>query len=226
MPSSIRQSVFGMVLKRGSANTLIVWNRKLHYYIGLYLLLFLWLFSFTGPLLNHPQWTFAEFWPNRTQSTITQQIQPPPQAGDLIQARDIMRQLGVHGELDWTKTRPDQSRLDFRVSRPGQIFEVNTDLAQNSATVQRIDLNAWGIARLLHTFTGVRASDSRNERDWVMTTIWALCMDAVALGSILMTFSSLYMWWSQAQKRWLGSAALVLGIVSCGFFVIGLRWLF
>ena len=26
-----------------------VWNRKLHYYFGLYLLLFLWLFALSGP---------------------------------------------------------------------------------------------------------------------------------------------------------------------------------
>jgi len=226
MPSSSRQPASGTVVRLSLADTLIVWNRKLHYYIGLYLLLFLWLFSFTGLLLNHPQSTFAEFWPSRMQSTFSQQIQPPPQSGDLIQARDIMRQLGLRGEIDWTKTRADQRRLEFRVSRPGHIFEVNTDLVQNRATIQRIDLNAWGIARLLHTFTGVRASDSINERDWVMTTIWAICMDAVALGSIFMVFSSLYMWWSQTQKlRW-GSAALGLGVVSCSFFVVGLRWLF
>ena len=33
-----------------------VWNRKLHYYLGLYFLFFLWLFSLTGLMLNHQQW--------------------------------------------------------------------------------------------------------------------------------------------------------------------------
>ena len=225
MPSSTEQPASGRLPARRLARAIIAWNRKLHYYIGLYLLLFLWLFSFTGLVLNHPQWSFAEFWPNRTQSTSGQQIQRPPQGGDLIQARDIMRQLGIHGEIEWTKTRSDLSRLDFRVSRPGHIFEVNTDLEQNRATVQRIDLNAWGVARLLHSFTGVRMADAANQRDWSMTTIWALCMDALAVGSILMVFSSLYMWWSQAQKRRWGLAAVGLGVVTCGFFVFGLRWL-
>jgi hypothetical protein len=32
------------------------WNRKLHYYLGLYFLFFLWLFSATGLMLNHQQW--------------------------------------------------------------------------------------------------------------------------------------------------------------------------
>jgi len=30
------------------------WNRKLHFYTGLFLLFFLWLFAFSGLLLNHP----------------------------------------------------------------------------------------------------------------------------------------------------------------------------
>ena len=36
------------------------WNRKLHFYAGLFLLFFTWLFAFSGLLLNHPTWTFAE----------------------------------------------------------------------------------------------------------------------------------------------------------------------
>lgn len=207
-------------------NALIVWNRKLHYYLGLYLLLFLWLFLFTGLLLNHPQWTFAQFWPQRTQTTLNRQIQSPPSGGDLAQARDIISQLGLRGEIEWTKKRSDPDRVEFRVSRPGHILEVAADLKQNRAAVQQIDLNAWGVARLLHSFTGVRMADPVNERDWPLTTIWAFCMDALAAGLILMVFSSLYMWWSQAQKRPLGLLALALGVLSCGFFVVGLRWLF
>ena len=37
-------------------STLELWNRKLHYYLGLYFLFFLWLFSLTGLMLNHQQW--------------------------------------------------------------------------------------------------------------------------------------------------------------------------
>jgi hypothetical protein len=211
---------------RRLADTFALWNRRLHYYLGLYLLLFLWLLSFTGLLLNHPTWTFAEFWPNRTQSTFSRPIQPPPRGEDLLQARDILRQLGIRGEIEWSKKRASASRLDFRAGRPGHSFEISADLEQNLATVRRTDLNAWGIARTLHTFTGVRISDSANERDWGMTVLWALSMDALAAGSILMVLSSLYMWWGQVRKRRWGRVALGSGLLSCGLFVVGLRWLF
>ena len=47
--------------ERSGTNTFLVWNRRLHYYLGLYLLFFSWLFVLTGLLLNHPRWQFAQF---------------------------------------------------------------------------------------------------------------------------------------------------------------------
>lgn len=207
-------------------SALRLWNRRLHYYLGLYLLFFVWLFSFTGLLLNHSQWKFAEFWETRLQSDTEQEIRPPPPAGDLVQARDLMRQLGLRGEIDWTTTRSDPSRLDFRVSRPGHIYEVKTDLARKKAAVHTIELNGWGVIRILHTFTGVRLDDSRNARDWLLTSIWSWSMDAVAVGLILMVLSSYYMWFELPQKRKLGALVLALGLFTCAMFCVGLRWLY
>lgn len=208
------------------AMVLKVWNRKVHYYLGLYLLLFVWLFAFSGLLLNHSNWKFAEFWGNRKEATYERPIAVPVPGNDLVQANDLMRQLEISGEIEWTATRKDDSRLDFRVSRPGHIFEIKADFQQKQATVKRIDLNAWGVMRLLHTFTGVRMNDSRNERDWILTSVWAFTMDAVAAGLILMVLSSLYMSYELVQKRFLGTIILSLGLLICGLFCFGLRWLY
>jgi hypothetical protein len=197
-----------------------------HYYLGLYLLFFVWLFSFTGLLLNHSQWKFAEFWDSRRQSSAMRDIVTPPAVGDLAKARDLMRQLGLRGEIEWTTTRKDTNRFDFRVSRPGQIYEIKADFIAKKATLQRIDLNAWGVIRILHTFTGARLDDSRNARDWVLTSVWAWTMDAVAVGLILMVLSSYDMWFELPQKRKLGGVALLTGFLSCGLFCFGLRWLY
>ena len=50
-------------------------------------------------------------------------------------------------------------------------------------------------------------------------------MDAVAAGLIIMVFSSYIMWDRLKAKRRAGIVALLLGFVSCGAFVTGLRWL-
>jgi hypothetical protein len=201
-----------------------VWNRKVHYYLGLYFLFFLWLFSFTGLLLNH-SWKFAEFWPNRRISTTNRLVSPPAPADVLRQARELMGQLGIEGEVEWATQRNDPARLDFRVSRPGHTAEIRADLVNGTARIEETTINGWGLARVLHTFTGVRMNDP-NRRDWILTTIWALSMDALAFGLILMVLSSFYMWWRLKAKRTLGLAVLLLGFLSCGFFVFGLRWFY
>jgi hypothetical protein len=202
-----------------------VWNRKLHCCLGLFTLVFVWLFSFTGLLLNH-QWKFAEFWDSRQQSTSEHHIVPPPPGSDLDQARDILRQIGLRGEIEWTVTRNDPSRFDFRVSRPGHICEVQTDLIRQRATVKRIDVNVWGVMRILHSFTGVRMDDSRNERDWLITSMWALAMDGVAGALILMVVTGLYMAFELQAKRLLGAIVLLAGLLSGTFFCVGLRWFY
>ncbi len=202
----------------------LAWNRRLHYFLGLYLLFFCWLFAFTGLLLNH-SWQFAQFWPNRTQRSAVHDFQPPAGTADLERARDVMRQLGIDGEIQWPAAQSASGPLAFQVSRPGLVIEIKADLALGRATVLRNELNAWGVMHLLHTFTGVRAGDSRNTRDWTLTTVWALSMDAVAAGLIMMVFSSYIMWFRLKTKRRCGVVAVSLGFISCGAFVMGLSWL-
>lgn len=206
--------------------TCMTWNRKLHYYVGLYLLFFVWLFAFSGLLLNHSSWKFAEFWPNRKETISERQITAPAPGSDLVQANDLMGQLGLIGEVEWTATRDNTNRLDFRVARPGHVFEIKADLDQKRATVKRIEFNAWGVMRLLHTFTGVRTNDSRNERDWILTSVWAFSMDAVAVGLIIIVLSSFSMWYELPEKRRSGAIILAFGFLSCGLFCMGLRWLY
>jgi len=209
--------------ERSAAGTFLVWNRRIHYFLGLYLLFFTWLFVFTGLLLNHPRWQFAQFWPNRVQTTSEYHVQAPAGGSDVERARDLMRQLGIAGEIQWPAQRPGP--LAFQVSRPGLVLDVKADLEQGRVTVQRNQLNGWGVMHLLHTFTGVPAADARNTRDWTLTTVWALSMDAVALGLIVMVFSSYIMWYRLRAKRLGGIFALLLGFVSCGTFIGALRWL-
>jgi hypothetical protein len=38
--------------RRGAIDVFLVWNRRVQFYPGLYLLFFTWLFAFTGLLLN------------------------------------------------------------------------------------------------------------------------------------------------------------------------------
>jgi len=223
MPSRPDDGIAPERPERGPAAAFLFWNRRIHYFLGLYFLFFTWLFVFTGLLLNHPRWQFAQFWPNRVQTTTEHQFQGLTGGSEIERARDLMRQLAIAGEIQWPAQQ--SGPLAFQVSRPGLVLEVKADVERGRATVQRTELNTWGVLHLLHTFTGVRADDARNTRDWMLTTVWALSMDAVAVGLIAMVFSSYIMWYRLKAKRVGGIVALILGFVSCAALVAGLRWL-
>ncbi len=203
---------------------LSVWNRKLHIYLGLYFIVFLWLFAVSGLLLNH-SWRFTEFWEQRHQSTNEHRIVLPTAKTDLGRARDLMKQLGLAGEVEWTTAQLATNRFDFRVARPGRMLNVKADFGKEIATVQEIRVNAWGVVRMLHTFTGVQTNAVRAERDWLLTKLWSVSMDALAVGLIVLVLSSLVMA-VELRGKWIGAGiALGLGILVCGFFVFGMRWL-
>ncbi len=226
MPSSADRPTWTKPVGHRLADGFQLWNRKLHYYVGLYLLFFVWLFALTGLLLNHSSWNFAQFFPNRKVTNWESPIQAPTQSSDLGQAQEIMRQLGIRGEIAWGGPRADPWRLAFNAARPGRNYQVQADLKQGRAKVTLTEFNGWGVVRTLHTFVGVSPDDSRNRRDWILTTVWALSMDAVAAGVLFLVLSGIYMWWVLKDMRVPGLLALVLGMAVCGWFTFGLRWLY
>ena len=226
MPLPRDEAIGGERRRPGAADRLYVWNRKLHYYLGLYFLFFAWLFAFTGLILNHPRWEFAQFWPNRVQSTAERQFHALGGDSDFDRASDLMQQLGIAGEIQWPSAQPSDGPMTFQVTRPGLIIDVSADLVQGRATLRRNELNGWGVMQLLHTFTGVRDADARNTRDWMLTTMWAWSMDALAAGLIAMVLSSYVMWWRLPAKRRLGVVAVLFGVATCAAFVTSVRWLF
>jgi len=202
---------------------LFVLYRKLHIYVGLFLLLSTWLFCGSGLLLNHSGWRFAEFWNNRREATVQRPIQFPSSSDDLSRARELMHQLGMAGEIEWTETGSKSAdTFGFRVEQPGHITDIKASRSNGTASIHEIRFNAWGILRAFHTFTGVRAS-TNSERDWALTWLWSISMDALAAGLIFLVATSLVMAWER-KERWGGSVvALVLGVAIGWFFVFGLR---
>jgi len=185
-------------------------TRKLHYYLGLYFLWFLVLFSFTGLLLNH-HWSFSDFWPQRRESAAVVSISPAATIPELA------RQLGLSGE--WREDRAQPGSLVFQVVRPGEIVRVRADPAAGRAEVRRTRVNGWGVLHMLHTFT------TRQGRHWLLTLLWTFSMDALAVGMVAMVLSGYYIWYRTKTKRRQGWAALAAGLLACGFFLFGLAWM-
>lgn len=207
MPSSVR-----------TTQTLELWNRRLHYYLGLYFLFFLWLFSLTGLMLNHQQW-FRDLY-ERKETASERRVDTPRGQTQLEQTRDVMRQLDLRGEIDWPASQMP-GHLDFSVARPNGAAQVRVDLGANRASMKEFENGRLHALQIFHTFSGTRFNQPSSQRDWIVTTVWVISMDALAVGLIVMVLGSYYMWWRLKKRKALGIAALAAGFAACMMFVSG-----
>ena len=200
-----------------SAKIFEIWNRKVHFYLGLYFLFFLWLFSLTGLLLNHGRWLVSIAANQRTETRYERSIAPLAGAGDLDKAKDVMRQLDLRGDVDLPVVMP-AGQFAFNVSRPNDASQVRVDLVAGRASVQHFDNSKLAAFRIFHTFSGSRFNQPASQRDWAVTTIWVVAMDALAVGLIVMVLGSYYMWYRLKGKRRLGFVVLAAGFGCCAAF--------
>jgi hypothetical protein len=197
------------------------WNRKLHYYVGLYFLFFVWLFALTGLLLNHGRSAVAARANQRTESRFERAISAPRGETPLKQASAVVAQLGLRGEIDLPATQAP-GQLTFNLSRPNDASQVRVDLVQNRAAIQHFENTSLATLRIFHTFSGSRFNQPESQRDWVVTTVWVIAMDALAAGLIVMVLGSYVMWYRLKRQHRLGWIALASGFVACAGFLQGL----
>lgn len=198
------------------------WTRRLHNYLGLFLLLFLWMFSVSGLVLNHSTWPAGNFWEAREESTAERTIRAPAATGDVAIAADLTGQLGIVGEVGDIRRHADGAQLAFQVVKPGQVFRVDAHLDSAVARVTEIRVNAWGVMDALHKFTGVKMGDPDQRRDWLLTRLWSFAMDVLAIGMVILVASGVFLWLRRADTRRMGLLALTAGVACCAFFLFGL----
>ena len=193
------------------------WNRKLHIHIGLVLLLFIWLFSLSGLLLNHGGWEFASFWEQRKQSETVTRMTFPTQTDSAALLHMVMRQLEISGEV--TNVKYSRDALHFRVASPGKGNEIHFDLTTGKITRKKYDLNVWGKIRTLHTFNGVNKNDIEEEANWLITSVWKFAMDGIAVLLIFLCVSSWFMWYEIRKDYKWSALILMAGFVTSFYFI-------
>ena len=198
------------------------WNRKLHIFLGLFFLFFLWLFCLSGVVLNHPKWSIAGFWNKRKQMSVESQVFRPVETEDLPAARNLMTQLRIRGEISGEVSRAKSGEFAFRVARPGDIYDISADFSKGLARVDQVHVNGWGILNMLHTFSGVRRTDPTLHQNWWATWIWRFSMDALSGGLVLMVLSGIYIWYGRARQRRSAMLALAFGILAVAGLVAGI----
>jgi hypothetical protein len=193
------------------------WNRRLHIHLGLFLLLFLWLFSFSGLLLNHRNWEAFKFWEKREEiKTMVPIIVPEEREGTAV-VESVISQLKIAGEISNVKTWADS--IHFTVASPGHVRNLQVDFVSGICTQKEIKLNLSGKIQALHTFNGTNKRKSDPQTNWLITRIWRLSMDGIAIGLILLCASSWVMWYRIKENYPWGWVVLISGFGVAGYFI-------
>ena len=194
------------------------WSRKFHIHLGLFLLLFIWLFSVSGLLLNHAsKWKFANFWDERKEKMTRTVIHTNSKLDSSAMLKNIMQQLNIAGEI--TRVSMTTDSIEFRVSIPGHERYLNVDLRKGTCIQKEVILNWWGKIRNLHTFNGAKRDNPVIQPNWFVTRTWKFAMDAIAIGFIILCISSWIMWYKLRKKYTWGPLFLVSGFAIIIYFV-------
>jgi hypothetical protein len=205
-------------MQRESKN-LYFWSRKFHIHMGLFLLLFIWLFSISGLLLNHgSKWKFAGFWDERKEKTTFTPVRIDVNLDSAALLKNITRQLKIPGEISRVFMTPDS--IDFRVSIPGHEGNLHINVIDGTCTQKELTFNVWGKLRILHTFNGINKDYPDIPPNWIVTRIWQFAKDIIAIGFITLCISSWIIWYNLRQKYKWGLPVLLLGFTITIYLVI------
>ncbi len=198
------------------------WSRKLHIHLGLFLLLFIWLFSFSGLILNHSKWNISNFYEKRKEGKIVSSIRIPVSRDSVTVLKSVLSQLKIAGEITDVKIWNDS--LHFRVSAPGHVRNLQVNFKTGICTQNELKYNWSGKIQTLHTFNGVDKANADLQPNWLITQIWRLSMDGIAIGFIILCVSSWVMWYNIREKYTWGWVVLLsgFGIASYFIFLLGI----
>jgi hypothetical protein len=192
-------------------------NRKLHIHLGLFILLFLWMYFLSGLIIHHGKWKFAQFWEKRIESktdfTLSKdQITTNPQIVDLIKEK-----FKLKGEVENLQLKPE--KIDFRINTPGLLHEVHIDPITGNGTMKVLQYNFWGKLRTLHVFNGINKNEPSKTPNWIVSKFWRLMMDVTAIVMIILCLGSWIMWYKVRKDYKLGAAFLGAGLVIGAYFI-------
>jgi hypothetical protein len=201
-------------------------TRDLHLYAGLFISPFVVVFALSVFFVNHPGPAGADPDTGSRPAQTFSNISVPIGFADAERmeqaqlARQVMRQLGVTGEVMFT--RPNESPQSFRIDvmKPGQATRIDLDLAAKSATVRQAEASIPSIFVYLHKSPGPHNPGVRG--NWIYTRWWRFAADSVVYLLLFVSISGIYLWAVLKSERRLGLLFLGAGVVSCVAMIFGL----
>lgn len=196
------------------------WNLKVHLYIGLFILFFIWLFGFSGLLLNH-HWEFANFWEERKEQSSSWVIEIVRNKEPYVLAHDIAHKLNLNGSVGNITFSNDSLGLNFIVSKPGTRYDFQAMLDDGKIVVKELKFNKWGILRALHVLRNPSLEERADNHQTIMASIWGVSVDILSVSLIALCLGGWIMWLKvRGRKFILGLISLSCGFVLCIWYIL------
>ena len=191
-------------------------NRKLHIYMGLFIILFIWLFFVSGLIMNHGKWKVRNFYEKRIEEKTDFNVSESIINGNPDVVNTIKNHLNITGEV--SNIRIGSGNIGFRVSSPGLVQEVSVD-STGKGSLKMMKYNFWGKLHTLHLFNGMNKNDPEQLPNWIVTKLWRIIMDTTAIILILLSLGSWIMWYKVRKDYKAGYIFLAAGIIIAGYFL-------
>lgn len=200
--------------------SLIKWNRKIHVYLGLFFLFFVWLFGLSGLLLNH-HWEFANFWENRKEIKYDKTIQISSERETFALVYEIRNKLNLKGNILNPNFSKDSILLNFIVAKPGTRYDVQANLNDGMIMVKKAKFNSWGIMRALHTLRNPTLKEQSDRDQTLIASIWSVSIDILSVGLIVICLGGWYLFLQVSGKRfYFGLISIASGFILCIYFLL------
>lgn len=188
-----------------------IWIRDLHLYFGLFISPFIILFAVTTIIFNHT-W---KPWDNQASIVeLEMSVQVPEGIEGVEQAKAVMKQVGISGEIMNIFKR--RNRLTIPVRKPGYNASIQVNLETGIAVVEERELDFWDGLMYLHKSPGPHVANIRG--NWVFTRIWTYLVDGVVYLVLFISASGIYLWLILKAERKIG--LIVVGVGSFTFAAI------
>ncbi len=204
-------------IKKDIFNNILNTIRRLHIHLGLFLIMFIWLFFVSGLILNHGSWKFARFYENRKENNKVFVISNALFRDDNEMIRLIEAKLKIVGEVSQFK-KDTAGFVNFSISSPGLINNISINSQTGYGTLKVTQYNFWGKLRTLHTFNGMDKNNPIIKPNWIITKLWRIMMDITAVILIILSLGSWVMWFNVRREYKLGYFFIIAGLVIAGYF--------
>lgn len=193
-------------------------NRRLHLYLGLFLLPWLFMYGISSIPFAHGSWfqprdeaQAAPLWTVRLKKDFDRPVPDDPHALREF-GRAVLKEFGVEAP-NFGVYRPNRTSVNINAFSFLQATRLIYSLEQKSITVED---RAF---RFNNFLTGMHARGGF-EQDGFLPKSWGVLVDVVSVSMILWILTGLYLWWGvPGHRRW-GWVAILSGVGSFVVFVV------